>query len=295
MSEEPVHRAGVVALLGPPNVGKSTLLNRLLGEKLAIVTAKPQTTRSRILGIFNVPGAQILLLDTPGLHESTKPLNVALNDAVEEAARDCDVALLLVDLTRGWLAIHDTLFDGLRERGAPVFLVGTKSDLSGPDGGVWPLPQAGDAAGARRISAKRDIGIDGLVREIVAHLPESPALYPGEELTDRSVRWLAAELVREALFEELGQELPYSMAVEVVEFDESRADLVRIRANLLVERDSQKRIVVGRNGEMVKRIGSKARRQIEKLLDSKVYLELFVKLDPKWLKNPKRIESLGYH
>ncbi|MGH0036485.1 MAG: GTPase Era [Myxococcota bacterium] len=288
------HRAGIVAILGPPNAGKSTLMNAVLGEKLAIVTAKPQTTRSRILGIHSVAGAQIAFVDTPGRHESGKPLNVALNEVVTEVAEGCDLGLVLVDLRRGWEPIHQSLVDELRARGTPYILAGSKCDLAPEAPEPWPA-EVGEGAVARlRLSARTGEGLDALEAALVEALPDSPPLYPEDELTDRPLRWLAAELVREALFEELGQELPYQMAVEVVEFDESRAELVRIRANVLVLRDSQKRIVVGRGGEVVKAIGTRARAQIEKLVGTKVFLELRVKIDPRWLKNPKRIKSLGY-
>jgi len=293
-AKAPAPRAGFVAILGPPNAGKSTLLNRLLGEKLAIVTAKPQTTRSRILGIHNRRGAQILLVDTPGLHDSTRPLNMALNEAVAEAARTCDLALLLVERTRGWTAAHEDLCAKLRAAGTPFIAVGTKCDLETPSGVIWPPPEPPGACARLEISARTGDGVEALLQEIVARLPESPPLYPEDALTDRPLRWLAGELVREAAFEALGQELPYSMAVEVIRFDESRRDLVHIHANLLVERNSQKRIAVGTGGEMVKRIGTRARRQIERLLSRRVHLQLFVKVDPRWLKSSKRLKGLGY-
>jgi len=287
----PAHRAGVVAILGLPNAGKSTLLNRILGEKLAIVTPKPQTTRSRILGIHTIEHAQILFLDTPGLHGSQKVLNTVLNEQVEEAARDCDVALLLADLTRPWRADHQTLLASLSERGTPTFAVGTKLDLSGAEDAAWP--PAG-VERAFRVSARTGAGVAQLLDAVVAMLPESPPLYPDSELSDRSLRFLAAELVREAAFGELGQEIPYSLAVEVVEFDESRADLVQIRANLLVERRSQKQIVIGRGGSVIKQIGIRARAEIERLVGSKVHLALWVKVEPRWAKRPERIKALGY-
>ena len=295
------HRAGFVAILGPPNAGKSTLLNRMLGQKLAIVTAKPQTTRSRILGICNIQDAQIMFVDTPGLHEGTRPLNRALNEAVAEAARDCDLALLLVDPAEGWTSAHEQLQSDLAEKATPYLVVGTKDDLRTKRGKrvrwlrPWPPSEAAGALASPRISARTGDGVAKLLADVARRLPESPPLYPDDELTDKSMRWLAGELVREAVFEVLSQELPYAMAVEVVEYDEDRADLVRIRANLLVERDSQKRIVIGRGGEVIKRIGVRARKGIEKLVGSQVHLELWVKIDPRWLKNEKRIESLGYH
>ncbi len=289
------HRAGFVALLGAPNAGKSTLLNRLLGEKLAIVTAKPQTTRSRILGILSRPEAQLLLLDTPGLHEGGKPLNVALNEAVSEALAGCEVALLLVDRRSGWGPVQQQLFEAAQQAGRPVIVVGTKADLSRRPDVAWPPLEAATAHAVMDVSARTGQGVEELVACVVACLPESPPLYPEDELTDRPVRFLVAEEIRQAATESLGQELPYEIAVEVTSFDESRPDLVHIRANLLVARNSQKRIVVGRGGAMVKRIGTRARPPIERLVGKQVHLELFVKVDPKWLKSPKRIEALGYH
>ncbi len=288
----PEHRAGFVALLGPPNAGKSTLLNCVLAEKLAIVTAKPQTTRSRILGIHNRPHAQLLFLDTPGLHDSERPLGIALKDCVNEAAEGCDLALLLIDLTRAWEPTHDHIQDMLLAAGTSYLAVGTKDDLPAASRAPWP-PQASKAE-AWRVSARTGEGVEALLQQVEAALPLSPSLYPDDELTDRPLRWLAGELVREALFEELGQELPYQMAVEVVKFDESRSDLTAIRANLLVQRDSQKRIVIGSGGAQIRRIGIRARKQIEALVGKRVHLDLWVKIDPRWLKNPQRIEELGY-
>ena len=287
---ERTHRAGVVALLGKPNVGKSTLLNRLLGRKLAIVTAKPQTTRSRILGILTLEDAQLLLFDTPGMHAAVKPMNVALNEIVHEVAEGCDVALLLVDLTRGWDDDAAALASRLRDQGKPLLVVGTKCDLAGADAPGWPA----GAPQPLRVCARTGAGVDTLLEQTLALLPESPPLYPGDELSDRPMRFLAGELVREAAFDALEQELPYSLAVEVIEYDEKRPELVRIRADLLVERVSQKQIVIGRDGRVIKRIGIRARREIEKLVGVQVHLELWVKVEPKWSRRPNRLKSLGY-
>lgn len=285
------HRAGVVAILGRPNAGKSTLLNRILGQKLAIVTPKPQTTRSRILGIHTLPGAQILFVDTPGLHRGTKQLNTALNEQVGEAADDCDAAILLVDLSGSWGEDHVKLLERLRERGAPTLVVGAKCDLARARHGGWP-PAGVDTP--LEVSARTGQGVDALLDAVVARLPESPPLYPGDDLSDRPLRWLVAEEIREAAFESLSQELPYALAVEVVEFDESRPELVKIRANLLVERASQKAMVIGRGGASIKRIGVRARPAIERLLDTHVHLALWVKVEPKWAKRPQRLKELGY-
>ncbi len=291
---ETVHRAGLVALLGRPNAGKSTLLNRLLGEKLAIVTAKPQTTRSRILGILTLENAQLLLLDTPGMHESTKRFNVALGELVEEATADCDVAVLLVDPTAGWREDDAAMLERLAARSTPVILVGTKRDLPASRAAAWPPDDTEAAAVRLHVSARTGEAIPLLLEEIVARLPESPRLYPEDQLSDRPLRFLAAELVREAAFEELSQELPYALAVEIVDFDESRSDLVRIRARLLVERASQMQIVIGSGGSMVKCIGIRARREIERLLETHVHLELRVKVEAHWSHRSKRLKSLGY-
>jgi GTP-binding protein Era len=290
----PAHRAGVVALLGRPNAGKSTLLNRLLGEKLAIVTAKPQTTRSRLLGILHRPDAQLLLVDTPGFLEGGRPLEAAMRAVAEEAARDCDVALLLVDAVRGWDPPHAEWLARLAGQGTPVLLVATQCDRPGAERAPWPPPGTEAAAGAARTSARTGEGLEALLEQVVALLPEAPAFYPDDELTDRPMRFLAAEAVREAAFEALGQELPYRIAVEVTDFEESDPRLVRIRATILVERDSQKRIVVGRGGAQIKEIGIRARREIERLVGRQVHLALWVKLEPGWARKPKRLKSLGY-
>jgi GTP-binding protein Era len=281
-------------LLGRPNAGKSTLLNRLLGEKLAIVTARPQTTRSRILGIWSVPAAQALFVDTPGFHAGSKPLNQALNALVDEVARDCDVALLLVDPLRGTDEGHRALLERLRARGTPVLLVATQCDRPDRRAAAWP-PEGFADLPALRTSGRTGEGVDALLAWVVERLPEGPAFYPDEDLTDRPLRFLAAELVREAAFECLEQEVPYGVAVEIRSFDESRPDLVRIAADLLVERASQKGIVLGKGGAMIKRIGSAARPRIERLLGRRVFLELWVKHVPDWPRRSNLLKSLGYH
>jgi len=279
-----VHRAGIVALLGRPNAGKSTLLNRLLGQKLAIVTAKPQTTRSRILGVLTRPDAQLLFLDTPGLHEASRPLNKALNAIAEDVADDCDVALVLLDPRTRWDAGHEALRERIARRGTPLLVVGTKADL-----GMPLQPEA-----ALAISAESGAGIEELLARLTALLPESPSHYDVETVTDRTLRFLAAEEIREAIFEELDEEVPYSIAVEIESFDESQPDGARIRATLWVERDSQKGIVLGQGGRKIKAIGQRARHAIEALLEGPAHLSLWVKVDARWAKKPKRLRALGY-
>jgi GTP-binding protein Era len=291
---EQAHRSGLVAILGRPNAGKSTLLNHLLGEKLAIVSAKPQTTRSRILGILTRPGSQLLLLDTPGMHESERALNTALNEQVDEAASDCDAALVLVDPRDGWGEDHAELVARLGSRGTPVVAALTKADVPAAAGVVWPPVGTSGPTSWQRVSARTGEGVEALVAALVAVLPEAPARYPEDQLSDRPLRFLAAELVREAAFDVLAQEIPYSLAVEVIEFDEKDPAITRIRANLVLERESQKPIVVGKGGAVIKKIGVRARQEIERLLGTKVYLALWVKIEPKWQKRPNRLKSLGY-
>jgi GTPase len=285
------HRAGAVAILGRPNAGKSSLLNAILGEKLVIVCDKPQTTRSRILGIKNRPDAQLLFFDTPGLHTSERAFNAILNRQAQEAGDDCDVALVLFDLLVGFRDEHAALLAHLRERGTPAIVAGTKLDV--PGAREASFPPAG-VERAFRISAHSGEGLEALLDALAAQLPESPPLYPEDDLSDRPVRFLAAELVREAATDALDQELPYALAVEIEQFDESRPDLVRIRANLIVERTSQKKIVIGEAGRRIKQIGIRARREIEKLVGAQVHLELWVKVEPGWTKRPARIKALGY-
>jgi GTP-binding protein Era len=291
---EEVPRAGFAALLGRPNAGKSTLLNRLLGEKLAIVTARPQTTRSRLLGILQHGAAQILLHDTPGVHAGRRRLDAAMNEMVERAADDCDVACLLAEPAAGWPSDLEALRLRLAARGKPTLLVATKNDLPGSAAALWPPRGMDPEVVSLRVSARSGEGIAALLDAIAARLPESPPLYPTDQLSDRPLRFLAAELVREAAFEALDQEIPYSLAVEVVEWNETDPALVRVRANLIVERISQRKIAIGAGGAMIKRIGTQARHELERLLGKKVYLELWAKVDPRWSRNPKRLKSLGY-
>jgi GTPase len=285
------HRAGVVAILGRPNAGKSSLLNAILGEKIAIVCDKPQTTRSRILGIKSRPDAQLLFFDTPGLHASERAFNALLNRQAQEAGDDCDVALLLFDLLAGFGADHAALLAHLCERGTPVIVAGTKLDRAGAREAAFPPP---GVEVAFRISAHSGENVEALVDALCARLPESPPLHPEDDLSDRPLRFLAAELVREAATDALDQELPYALAVEIEQFDESRSNLVRIRANLIVERASQKKIVIGEGGRQIKQIGIRARHEIEKLVGMQVHLELWVKVEPRWSKRPARVKALGY-
>lgn len=290
---EPDHRAGVVALLGLPNAGKSTLLNRLLGEDLAIVTRKPQTTRSRILGVLTRPGAQLLLYDTPGLQRGSDALSGSMREAVDAVARDCDVALVLLDPARGWRPAHGDLLERVSAGGGQPLLVGTHVDVPEAAAAPWPPEPAGGIP-AFRVSGRTGTGVEALLDAVVARLPAAPPFYAEDALTDRPLRFMVAERVREAAYQELSQELPYAVAVEVRAFDGSRKDRVHIEADLIVERATQKRIAIGAGGRMVKAIGTRARRAIEPLVGRPVHLALFVKVEPHWARHARRVRALGY-
>ena len=261
----------------------------------ARLVTSSQTTRSRILGVLSREDAQFLFLDSPGRPNGGGALNRKLNETVDGVVRDCDVGLILLDPTRGFEDLHRDFCDQLEAAGKPYLLAASKLDLF-PE--PVPLPAdtkpADGAKHALRFSSLTGEGVPPLLGALVPYMPASPPLYPLDELTDRPTRWICAEMIREAIFECLQQEIPYSMAVEIIEFNESRPDRVQIRANLLVERNSQKRIVVGRGGQGVKRIGIRARKALKRFLGTSVDLRLFVKEDPQWMNSVRRLHELGY-
>ena len=282
---EPVHRCGVVALLGRPNAGKSALLNALVGEKLAIVSAKAQTTRSRMLGVVTRPHGQLLLHDTPGLHAGERQFNKLLCERALETAKDADVRALLFAADEVWGEPEERV----AALPPPLVLVRTKCDLAKPG----PVPGVERFARMVETSATRGEGIEALLDALESLLPEGPALYPEDTLTDVNLRFLAAEQIREVVFEQYRDEVPYGVAVEVDEWKEDDAE-VRVRANLLVERESQKGILVGSGGRALGQLGTEARRRLSERLGKTVHLKLWVKLDPNWTKRPKRARELGY-
>jgi GTP-binding protein Era len=298
-------RAGFCAIIGRPNVGKSTLLNRFLGEKLAVVTPKPQTTRNRILGVKNRPGAQLVFVDTPGIHKAKSSLNRYMNAQALAAAGECDVVLLLVEAPRGAARSFDPgegnrhIIDKLADIRRPKVLGVNKVDLVGDKSALLPLLD-GYAQLSRwdeivPLSAQTGDGVELLEDAVARRLPVSPPLFPEEMLTDRAERFLAAELIREQAFLLLKEEIPYSLAVTIESFQERAAkkDVV-IEANIHIERDSQKKIVVGEGGKMIKEIGSRARAEIGRLLSCPVHLKLFVKVSPDWTKTDGALRRLGY-
>ncbi|MGQ0774162.1 MAG: GTPase Era [Pseudonocardiales bacterium] len=300
-------RAGFACLVGRPNTGKSTLTNALVGRKVAITSSRPQTTRHTIRGIVNQPDGQLVLVDTPGLHRPRTLLGQRLNDLVRATWSEVDVIGFCVPadapIGSGDRFIATELAR-LAER-VPVFGIVTKTDLVSPQRVAEQLAGLADLARAAGFAEFAELvpvsAVDGFQVELLADLllarmPESPALYPEGELTDEPERTLVAELVREAALEGVRDELPHSLAVVVEEMGprEGRADLLDVYANLYVERDSQKAIVIGRGGQRLKEVGSRARRQIEALLGSSVYLDLHVKVAKDWQRDPKQLRRLGF-
>ena len=292
--------AGTVAILGRPNVGKSTLLNRIVGEKLAIVTPKPQTTRNRIVGVWNGAAGQIVFVDTPGVHGARKGLNRFMVGEAMSTIEDVEAALLVVDATDGRPGDAERMIlDGLAAAKKPVVLAINKVDKVKDKTAMFPLLTSWNAAGNFAalvpISATRGTNVDELVQEICRMLPAGPPLYGPEMLTDRTERFLAAELVREQIFLRLKQELPYATAVVIETWQErpDRGDVV-IEASILVERDSQRGIVVGAGGTMIRDVGTAARQEIATLLGRPAHLKLEVKVAPDWSTSPEALARLGY-
>ena len=289
------HRSGFVALVGRPNVGKSTLLNALLGQKVAIVSPKPQTTRTAIRGILSRPDAQIVFMDTPGIHEPRNRLGAYMVRQARRAIPDADVVCMVVDISRPPGSLDERIAALVRKAQVRRILVLNKIDLPTRHGNEhlqayralapWDMEVA--------VSALRDQGLDALVDEIVRLLPEGPPLYPEGQVTDQSERELAAELVREQVLRHTQQEVPHSVAVEVEEWEE-KEKVTYIRMTILVERESQKAILIGAGGSMLKKIGSGARLAIEDMLGRPVYLDLWVKARDHWRDDPNALRWLGY-
>jgi len=290
-------KSGIAAIVGPPNVGKSTLLNALLGQKISIVTPKPQTTRNRILGIINQPHYQIVLLDTPGLHEARKPLNLEMVKTAMTSLSEVDVILFLVDVSLPLPEKNMRAVSFLEGANCPAILVLNKIDLSDKKNllpmietyrNIFPF------AAIVPISALFRSGTDSLVDEILSLLPEGPRLYPADIPTDASERFIVAEIIRETIFLLTDEEIPYSTAVLVDSFkeDEQRGMAV-IHATIFVEKNSQKGIVIGKRGAKLAQIGKNARQDIEKLLGNRVLLKLWVRVRKNWTKNIQFIRELG--
>ena len=297
------HRAGFAAIVGRPNVGKSTLLNRLVGQKLAIVSPKPQTTRGRILGVVSRPDAQVALLDTPGLHTAKGGLNARMVQQALQTLADADVALFMIEAGPPAIdAATRKALDQVKAARKPTLLVINKVDTV-PRARLLPLidrwKDLHEWTDVYPLSALKGENVEAFLDAVIRHLPEGPPMFPPEQWTDRQESDLVAELIREQLLRQTGQEVPYSSAVVIEQFDETERNvgqrgLVRISATVMVERDSQKAIVIGKGGTKLKEIGSAARHEMEQLLRAKVFLQLHVRVEPGWTRTGKGLRRAGY-
>ncbi|HUR34687.1 MAG TPA: GTPase Era [Vicinamibacterales bacterium] len=291
-------KSGFVSFIGRPNAGKSTLLNRLVGEKLAIVSDKPQTTRNRILGVRNYPDAQVIFIDTPGIHRPLHRMNVRMVDAARDTISEVDIVGLVVDTTEKFGRGDRYVFDMLKDTDKPVFLILNKIDLIKK---VKLLPmieefsRQGTFAEIIPVSASTGLNVDRLEQVLIAALPEGPALYPADYLTDQPDRFMASEIVREKVLQFTHAEIPFSSAVVVDRFEEPEnpKGLLKLYCTVVVERESQKPIVVGRNGEMIKRIGTAAREELERFFSTKVFLDLHVRVKSDWREDERTLHDLG--
>lgn len=292
-----MHRSGFVSILGRPNAGKSTLLNALLGTKLAIVASKPQTTRTTIQGVLNLPDAQVVFLDTPGIHKSDNAFNKRMMDTIRSAVEDRDLLLYLADAARRPGPEDEQAVAVVKRSEAPAFLVLNKIDRVDDKryllARIEEYKTIHDFAEYIPVSALKGDGLDDLRRAIVARLPEGEPFFPADHITDQPERFLVAELVREKILRLTGQEVPHSVAV-VVENWEETPKVTRIHATIFVERSGQKAIIIGAGGAVLKRIGTEARTEAEQLLDRKIYLELFVKVRENWREDPRFLNEIDW-
>jgi GTP-binding protein Era len=296
--------SGFVSILGRPNAGKSTLLNALVGQRLAIVSPKPQTTRNRILGIVQIPkqkkrvGGQIVLIDTPGVHKPDSSLGRKMMSEVREALEGCDLLLLIVDVTRKFGQADESVLEMARKSKTPVFLLLNKIDLlRNQKDKLLPIIDGYQKLHAFKeiipLSARKPEGLDLLLEKVIAALPEGPHYFPEDQVTDQPMRFMVAEIIREQVLVETSEEVPYATTVLVEQFEEG-AKLTRIAAAIYCEREGQKRILIGKQAQMLKKIGTAARLQIEKMVGTRVFLELFVKVSPDWRESHQFIEEMDW-
>jgi GTPase len=291
-----IFHSGYTALVGAPNAGKSTLINTLVGQKIAIVSPRPQTTRNRILGVVNRPGAQIAVIDTPGIHRPRSALNRLMVDELNHAFEAIDVLTLVVDASRNSGSEDRLALDRVKNSGQPVILVLNKIDVI-PKASLLPMIQAfsrrHDFAEIIPISAKKSDGLESLIAAWTARLPENPPIFPEDQFTDQPERFLVSEYIREKALRHTHSEVPQAVAVLVDRFEETPV-LASIMATIYVERDGQKAILVGSEGSMIKRIGTEARVELEPMLGKKVFLELFVKVAPGWREKPAMVRQIDW-
>jgi len=295
--EKRAFRSGFVAIIGRPNAGKSTLVNRLVGQKIAIVTSKPQTTRNRIQGIVTTSESQIVFIDTPGVHEADSALGRQMMQEVAAALEGIDVLLLMVDASSPHAHADELLLQkAQRFRGKTILALNKVDRVPKPK--LLPLIEAFSKAfefsAIVPISALKGTGCEELLEEIRKHLPEGDPYFPEDQVTDQPERFLAAEIIREKAIQVMYHEVPYALAVVVEKFEE-KPRLLRIEATMNVERPTQKKILIGHKGEMLKKIGTEARKELEALLDTRIYLGLFVKVVPDWRESPQKVRELDWH
>ena len=296
-------RSGFVCILGRPNAGKSTLLNALVGEKLAIISAKPQTTRNRIQGVVHIPkregkdGGQIVLIDTPGVHKPDSSLGRKMMVEVREALEGCDLVLVIIDVTHKLDPRDQFALDLVKQSQAKAFLILNKVDLVREKAKLLPVIEANrqlyDFAEVIPISALKRNGLDELLQAILTKLPAGPRYFPEDEITDQPARFMAAEIIREQVLLNTSEEIPYATTVIVDSFEEGKR-LTHIAATIYCEREGQKGILVGKGGQMLKKIGTAARLQIERMLATKVFLELYVKAEPGWRDSRRFVDELDW-
>lgn len=297
MAVDRPRRCGYVAIVGRPNVGKSTLLNHILGQKISITSRKPQTTRHQVLGIRTQDNSQIIFVDTPGLHiNAGKAINRYMNRAASSAIRDVDLVVFVVDRT-AWTEEDAFVLQHIQQAGLPTMLVLNKIDLLADKAELLPhlkmMSDKAEFAAILPVSALRQHNIDALEEQILKLLPESEYFFPEDQITDRSQRFLAAEIVREKIMRQLGDELPYAITVEIEEFVQD-GEILHIAAVIFVERKGQKKILIGDRGSRLRSVGADARRDMEALFDSKVMLRLWVKVKSGWSDDERALRSLGY-
>ncbi len=289
-------RSGYVSIIGRPNVGKSTFLNAILGQKVSIVAARPQTTRNKILGVKNLPGAQIIFIDTPGIHRPKSLLGEVMVRSAREVLSDIDIVLFMAE-AGGDMRRDDIIVRSLKDVDKPVFLLLNKIDRVGKPEILQMIDQYRGIFAFREIipvsSLKKD-GIDNVLEKLLVYLPEGPRYYPEDIVTDQIERFMVQEIIREKIMGKTSEEIPYSVAVEVQDWAERQDGIVSISANIYVEREGQKGIIIGEKGRMLKEVGTLARIEIEKLVDAKVFLQLWVKVKKGWRDDKKMLQELGY-
>jgi len=297
MAEKKIFKSGFAAIIGRPNVGKSTVLNRLVGEKIAIVTQKPETTRNKIQGILTRPDAQVIFVDTPGIHKPKNLLGKQITQVAKDTLLEVDLIIFIIDVTKGITPEDELIFNLVKAAKKPAILLINKIDLRSKSLALPLIEEAAKLYNFKEIiptSASNGDNMDALLEKVIEYLPEGPKYFPDEQYTDKNEKFMVGEIVREKTLELTREEVPHSVAVLVEEFAERPKKLVYIRAVIYVERSSQRKIIIGQKGQMLKLIGEAARRDIQKFLNRHAYLELWVKVHENWRKDPAALKMLGY-